>query len=141
MAKSSDSNKRTSNVLSILGMPYHLPHYADSRSGTIKFIPRLDPRDGAGESVTEVGGVLVVFGLVLHRQIFREPNTLPLYRPAWAISEQSTGCRVVTGRTRQDALDTLGELVAYLGGEHEFRGYLDAAVARALDGQIAAATK
>lgn len=113
-------------VTSILGNPYKLPHYPDKR-GSKEIFQAVVFRAGCDDcEVINVAGTGVVFGLVLHRQI-TQAQTPPGWA-VWAISEPTTGCRVVSGRTRQDALDTLAERVAFLGGEDAFRRAIAAGI-------------
>lgn len=111
-----------SKVTSILGMPFVLPHYPDKRSPTVTFMAQLTVGDGT--TSVEVSGSRVAFGLVLHRQIARE-SAFVRRHAAWVISEPTTGCRVATGSTRQEALDALAEHVAYFGGEAAFVQAMD----------------
>lgn len=105
-----------SNVTSLLGFPYVLPNYPDKRGPAVTFMALIAAASGAAR--VEVTGTRVVFGLVLHRQIMGDSPFAR--RHAWVISEPTTGCRVSTGGTRQEALDALAERVAFLGGEAAF---------------------
>lgn len=106
-----------SNVTSLLGFPYVLPHYPDKRGPTVTFMALIAAEEGKAR--VEVTGTRVVFDLVLHRQIVGD-SAFARRHAAWAISEPTTGCRVSTGGTRQEALDALAERVAFLGGEAAF---------------------
>lgn len=104
------------NVTSLLGHPYVLPNYLDKRGPAVTFIALIAAEAGAAR--VEVTGTRVVFGLVLHRQVLGDRPFAR--RHTWVISEPTTGCRVSTGGTRQEALDALAERVAFLGGEAAF---------------------
>lgn len=106
-----------SNVTSLLGFPYVLPHYPDKRGPAVTFMALIAVQDGTAR--VEVTGTRVVFGLVLHRQIEGDGAFFRRHA-AWVISEPISGCRVATGGTRQEALDALAERVAFLGGEAAF---------------------
>jgi hypothetical protein len=114
-------------VISILGARFVLPHYRDHRGPPATFRAMLID-DGS----ILVSGTGTVFGLVLHRSVESPVTVSQIYRRAtWTISEPTTGCRVATGWTRQQALDALAERVAYLGGEDAFRVQLDIAISSA----------
>lgn len=120
----------TGNVTSILGMPFVLPHYPDKRGPAITFMAQLTV-DAEAASV-EVTGSRVAFGLILHRQIARESAFISR-QAAWVISEPTTGCRVATGSTRQEALDALAECVAYFGGEASFTQAMERGIQMAMN--------
>lgn len=106
-----------SNVTSLLGFPYVLPNYPDKRGPAVTFMALIAADEGAAR--VEVTGTRVVFDLVLHRQIMGD-SPFARRHASWVISEPTTGCRVSTGGTRQEALDALAERVAFLGGEAAF---------------------
>ena len=115
-------------VISLLGMPYVLPVYLDRRGAVTTFrVTLVTKQDGSIVEGTDVVGTKVAFGLVLHRRVDLANVGHALSSSAWIISEPTTGCRVVFGRTRQDALDSLAGLVAFRGGEDAFSDALDVA--------------
>ncbi len=117
------------NVYSITGKPYVLPSLKDRRTASVRFEIALAT---GGRRATV--GFTAAFGLVLHRSpaaeaASRRRSTLA---EVWTISEPRTGCRIVGGRTRQQALDALAERVAYEGGPEIFETAVQAAVAAML---------
>lgn len=123
-----------SQVTSILGMPYNLPLYSDKRKPKATF--RAAVFHGGSEDndreFIEITGTRVAFGLVLHRQVPAAQDRAIARPVIWAISEPATGCRIVSGWTRQVALDTLAERVAFLGGEEAFRQAVEAGIRNVL---------
>ncbi len=120
-----------SNVTSLLGFPYVLPHYPDKRGPAATFRALID--QGGGPVLVDVTGTRVVFGLILHRQVLGH-GTFVRRHAAWVISEPTTGRRVATGCSRQDALDALAERVAFLGGEVAFLVALEHGIQLAMKG-------
>ena len=104
------------SVYSLRGGGYVLPSYKDRGGHGVRFEATLK----AGTRVP-VSGFEAPLGLVLHRALGYSAR-------GWTISEPSSGCRVAAGRTRQEALDALAQLVAYEGGEVPFRASLKSAV-------------
>lgn len=66
-----------------------------------------------------VQGHRAVFGLVIHRNPDQTASDL------WTLTEPVTGCRVVGGKTRREALDNLAIRVALYGGPRSFEHSLD----------------
>jgi hypothetical protein len=119
------------NVVSLLRKPYALPHYVDKRGRSVTFFARAFLDDPNEWELVEVSGTAVVFDLVLHKQIdMGQPRGIQ--SEAWAISEPATGCLIVSGQTRQSALDALAMRVAYFGGEDHFRQALENSVRQTL---------
>jgi hypothetical protein len=117
------------DVYSITGKPYVLPSLKDRRTASVRFDIAL----AAGGRRATVG-FTAAFGLVLHRSPAAEcasGRRSPL-ADVWTISEPRTGCRIIGGRTRQQALDALAERVAYEGGPALFELAVQAAVAALL---------
>lgn len=104
-------------VTSILGCAYILPVFRDRRAATQFRAARADGRRPI------VFGFRAPLDLVLHRTLDLHMLTSPFLRRvrAWTISERQTGCAVAYGATRQQALDSLAEYIAYAGGEDAFQ--------------------
>lgn len=116
------------NVMTLGGVPYVLPRYPDKRGTSVSIKVKLKNIGSVSEDVVLITGYKVVFDLVLHRTaVLSGVTTLRTYAQ-WTISEPLTGCRVVSGSTRQHAMDALAELVAFYGGEAVFNDRLSTAV-------------
>lgn len=109
-------------VTSIRKTPYNLPVYTDCRGEKVSIRVLIDESEEENKWKT-VTGEKTVHGLILHRSIGGNQTN-----QKWALTEPGTGRRVVTGHTRQDALDGIAELVAYYGGAEEFRKVMKLAV-------------
>lgn len=116
-------NLRTmGTVTSILNVPYILPRFQDRRGKKVVLSVPIRNRTGA-KCIVDLEGQETVLGLILHRTPNGEQRSISSLRK-WTISEPVTGLRITFGRTRQDAIDGIAQLVAFYGGEQEFKEIL-----------------